>query len=88
MSVTDRDRERAAQVVQSLSPEDAYVDESIYDGEVAPLTTAIAQALAEERERTRAPFLRMAASMEASPHTETDWRTMADRIRAAAEDRP
>ena len=63
--VTEGDREKAREVVLSTKPE-IYVDEYVIDGDLPPLHEAIAAALAEEREKARAPFLALAEAMERS----------------------
>jgi hypothetical protein len=64
--VTKADREKARVAIKASSPE-VYVDEYVIDGELPPLIETIAAALAEEREKARAPFLALADKAERQP---------------------
>jgi hypothetical protein len=83
VSVTEQDRERAVQAIDPSNRQGPTWD---------ALVEAIAAAIADERERARAPFLALASDYEelsgredlADSHRAT-CRTVADRIRRAAE---
>ncbi|MCU1617178.1 MAG: hypothetical protein JWO98_4718 [Frankiales bacterium] len=86
MNVTDGDRERARGIVANWSV-------NFGPDDLDPLRAMIETYLADERERARAPFLRLAASFDnEATDAAPEWpyvlpvQAIADRIRRAAEE--
>jgi hypothetical protein len=89
--VAEADRAKALAAIKASSPE-VYVDEFVIDGDLPPLIETVAAALAEEREKARAPFLALADELDLDAddyrdaHTRIALRHTVGRIRQAAED--